>query len=521
MRLDLQKFEEQIDDGVILKRGYDYFRKNHVLSIEKVKNNVFLVQVSGTQRYCIHIELSEDQKIKKSSCDCPYDWWGVCKHEVAAYYALREKIYTHEVILDPDNESKEFDKKINPQTAKKIIRSMVLSSIRYAWWKYWYVEWNRVWNALEWAWEAKLYFEKRLKNKKFDEAVIILLTIIEVLIVKLENIDDSDGECWGFIDMCIDELLPKLLQSVKKYETENCLNTMFKNILKIVKNRKIHWWDFEKNIIAVLIPYLDKKWAKDFFQVLVALSDDYGFHSWKKYQLLQIFWSSDDINTFVKKNISNDIFAFDLAQHYRIKKEYLAAEKILLNLIKLYKGRDEWKVEYYQELWRIYKTLKKKNKYQEVMYNILLSDPNLANFLSYKKILWSDYINKKENIFIVLNNKAQEDADTWYPEICLKEKENEKFVQYFQEWERDLWQFDRYFTKLSKCLPQKTYGVYAKHIEEMLLLASNREKYKELCRYIRKMKKIDDKKTQKFVDMIKIKYHKRRALLEELGKIVF
>ncbi|HEY4622858.1 MAG TPA: SWIM zinc finger family protein, partial [Solibacillus sp.] len=39
----------------------------------------------------VYVEL-EDERITVSQCDCPFD--GLCKHEVAAYFAIRQAFHT-------------------------------------------------------------------------------------------------------------------------------------------------------------------------------------------------------------------------------------------------------------------------------------------------------------------------------------------------------------------------------------------------------------------------------------------
>ena len=64
-------------------RGQDYFHANSVTDIQKRGNTLLAdVEGSGYEPYHVRVELDEDDVIS-TSCTCPYDWGGICKHIVA------------------------------------------------------------------------------------------------------------------------------------------------------------------------------------------------------------------------------------------------------------------------------------------------------------------------------------------------------------------------------------------------------------------------------------------------------
>ena len=63
-------------------RGQDYFHTNSVTDIQKRGNTLLAdVEGSGYEPYQVCVELDEDDVIS-TSCTCPYDWGGICKHIV-------------------------------------------------------------------------------------------------------------------------------------------------------------------------------------------------------------------------------------------------------------------------------------------------------------------------------------------------------------------------------------------------------------------------------------------------------
>jgi len=64
-------------------RGEDYYSTHAVTDIQK-RGQTLMAEVEGShyETYHIIVELSEND-ILSTSCTCPYDWGGVCKHVVA------------------------------------------------------------------------------------------------------------------------------------------------------------------------------------------------------------------------------------------------------------------------------------------------------------------------------------------------------------------------------------------------------------------------------------------------------
>lgn len=88
--MNIQQFEKDVSK-VILKRGKDYYEMGAINELEQVAANAWRASVIGTNPYFVYVEL-EDERITVSQCDCPFD--GLCKHEVAAYFAIRQASHT-------------------------------------------------------------------------------------------------------------------------------------------------------------------------------------------------------------------------------------------------------------------------------------------------------------------------------------------------------------------------------------------------------------------------------------------
>ncbi len=88
--LTLKNFDQQIT-GAILQRGRQYFNDGSVTYIEETGDDTWTAEVEGSDTYEVEVTLKKDNEIKDYDCSCPYDG-GICKHLIAVFFTLREKL---------------------------------------------------------------------------------------------------------------------------------------------------------------------------------------------------------------------------------------------------------------------------------------------------------------------------------------------------------------------------------------------------------------------------------------------
>jgi hypothetical protein len=89
LAMNLKNFESHIGDR-ILERGLEYYSDGQVETLE-YDGTRWIAEVSGSDDYQVRVTLSETGDIIDSDCDCPYDFGPICKHQVAVFYALKDK----------------------------------------------------------------------------------------------------------------------------------------------------------------------------------------------------------------------------------------------------------------------------------------------------------------------------------------------------------------------------------------------------------------------------------------------
>ena len=86
------------------ERGENYFLSGEVGKIKR-KGNLFEGTVYGSRKYEVSLDINNDQLDFK--CNCPYDWGGICKHEVAFALEILEGMYMENDISEEESYSKE------------------------------------------------------------------------------------------------------------------------------------------------------------------------------------------------------------------------------------------------------------------------------------------------------------------------------------------------------------------------------------------------------------------------------
>ncbi|MCF6269676.1 MAG: hypothetical protein L3J41_08200 [Melioribacteraceae bacterium] len=101
-------------------RGYDYFESGEVLKIER-NGNLFEGTVYGSRKYKVSLDISNNEL--NFRCNCPYDFGGICKHEVAFALEILEGKYANKTIQEQKPHSqKEFNIKFDEAKKSKKLK---------------------------------------------------------------------------------------------------------------------------------------------------------------------------------------------------------------------------------------------------------------------------------------------------------------------------------------------------------------------------------------------------------------
>lgn len=521
MKIPLKNFEKNLTDYSTLWRWKDYFQDDKVHNLKENRNYSFEAEVVWSEDYEVSIKLDYDNNITALYCDCPYDYWPICKHEIAVLYKLREKFIKEKILVVTKEKKKKLKKESISQKedTKAYFKWIIKESINWASKRRWYVERDRIDESLNWANNIISKIDDLLWQKDFKTAILALSILIETLIISLQNVDDSSWEYWSMIEFeCIEDYLNKLIEQIKEDWNKKDFDTLILEFLQLVQNDKISWFDFEYQILNTLIVWLNKENYKDFKQALDFVKNKDSFNNYEiiEYRMIQTIWTKDEINKFIKQNLKSYSFAMIIVDELINKREFEQAIIILKNHLEK-REYNNWDI--LKKLLNISRLTKNKDDEKKYLFEIFLDSSDLSSFNEYKKFLWSDkYSTSKQEIFNKIDKLKKVANSREYPDICLQEKEDKRFLDYIFR-NPYISTVDRFFTKLLKTIPDELYNIYKNEVEENLIQTTNRKKYAEQCRKIRKMKKIFPDKTIDFIESLKNKYYQRSALKEELDLV--
>jgi len=562
--MNLENFEQNIDKK-ILARGQNYFRDGRVTDFTELENNVFTALVSGTEVYEIRVELAKSGKIKKHFCDCSYDLGEFCKHEVAVFFAVREKISGESEVFEPQKSRKKTVENDIPKVPplKKILEKMSAEELRIAilecagkrrrnigsWisdkfliakisenlipncanfleiiresvraktgqtrnFDYWETG-NAVSAADEFFREAEDCVEKNPKK-----SVEIAKALITFFVPAMTHSDDSNGE----LGNAVYSAFGIFSRAAKNLNPENRAE-IFAYILTESKKEKYAGWSFETDFFQIAADICPRE-KFDFLKKLLAqkLKNSSEF---ERDQIIEIYadflqkTNPDSVEKFLIKNEKSNIGRQKLIEFYFEKTDFDAAEKCAITGLKC-ADYDNLKIEYLKDLIKI--SVAKKDEISEKKWRqkMFFVSQNLEKFTEAKHIL-----NKKEfQIFFAKIEKNHAD-DLILGEIFRAEKMWEKLFLFIKK-QNCSWILKHFEADLKKFLPDKIGKLAEIYVPEIYKLvgerfAGGRKNYENAAQLLRRIRKLKcDDLAQKIAENLREKFPKRKLLLEELEKI--
>lgn len=576
MKISLSNFKSKID-RVIVERGEGYFCQGLVRELEEIDEGQWLALVEGTEDYNIKVKIENDEIIE-SVCDCPYDLGHFCKHEVAVYCAVQKylteenkfageaisrskikskkkakrktvaetidetlKELSHEslveMIRDYALENREFCSIVLSQKvlessgdSKKVYRQIIKESLRSARDRHGLIDYWSGERAVRGAMKLMDKADQLVSKNKAEQAMPIYQIIIEELIPELQRADDSDGDFgeatnWAFeqLNKCADLIKDK---NIKEELFNYCLN-------EADHKRYNGWsdwqWDFlriapkiisnddeEKSLFAkadeicsksdgefsgsynheraaeikldVIKRRGDKKKAEEF------ISDNLRYTPIRRIAIEKAF---SDKNFSQAKQLANDGIEQD--------KDYLGlvAEWLnwLLKIAELEKNKEDIK------------------KYTKKLF----FETGEFNYYDELKKAYSqkDWKAEVKKLLKELSKEENSRASNYYTfaEIFIKEEQWQKLLNLVKKnISMDI--LNSYHKYLAKRFPGDLIMMYEQLCRKELIQAIGRVRYQEVCRMLRRMKKLGaGEKVSELIDEFRITYKNRRALLDELNQV--
>ena len=556
--MTIRDFEETID-RVILGRGYDYYEHEHISEMYQEADGTYVFEVEGAEEYQVDVKLDENEKIIHSYCTCPFNYGPECKHEVAAYYKLREyldsekrgqRITTKQnieevlntltkqqliVLLLPSIKKDKVLKKkvllqygeVNVAQELKQMERRVQSLVNDYVQEGNYIDDGREDEFIDKLWALVNYVEPLMGNeKKVLHALDIFMLLLEEIIILNESVEDEAG--------LIPEIIKDILGRIKKLVAESMqYNEAIKKqivnkiLVKIHSAKLQEWVDYGTQLLQSIVIYgLDEKYRQLLYKELnqqmeIADSDTVEVISLMLFELLQHHGTEQEIEQYIEEHIQMDTFREIFLTNLMEKQQYEKVIQATLEVEEEYKedgwGIDTSKLDKWKKIrYEAYKALGD-TKNQEILAKESLIRGKFEYYEDLKTLHKEDY----NSFYSAIKEELKAKTGMWENSTFRKLIEKENDIQEIMEIVR---KEPNKLSKYIKCLMDRysdeVLALYRKYIKDEAEKAYTRERYRAVCYMIVDYRKYEsEQRINELIIELKIQHKRRPAFIDELSKI--
>lgn len=552
----------------ILERGLDYYEKGQVVSLEETADG-YLALVQGSEDYTVQIEINQEQ-VADMTCTCPYAADGkYCKHMAAVLYQIEEEKAEVEKekghILGGDNPRK--SRKAELEEAVAAIPEKQLRELMVSWAGADISLYNQIIMQYAPVTERRMVGLKRQVERigyeysdrsgfinyyqasDYADALSDLLNktihplikqncrmeafeLVNCVVQEIGNrdIDDSDGFMGYLAEKCY-EYWKEILQICNEEEEE----TMFQWFQSHRRNFVIDF--IEEYIDSFLMnEFHDERYLREKLNWLDELIDqeqkEHNRSNWyaDEYERIEhictrislmkeLDYPKSEIRTYRKRYRGFPEIRKMEVEEYLSEKDYEKAIKVLKESKRKDRKFPGLLEEYSRKLIDIYEQQNMQKEYAEELTDLVFqyAQHNLSYIMKLKKICsaeeWEKQREKllasKRSVWIRYKLLAEEGM----LERLLSEIRQQGSVQVV----------DQYEETLKKQFPNELRDIYVQYINNAVQQLSDRNGYRDLIAYLKKILKYPDGKrvAGEIAEKWKMDYKRRRAMMEELQKAGF
>lgn len=548
----------------ILARGEMYYYEDAVLELHKTEHGYHAI-VEGTEDYEVDIEI-EEGRVCEMYCSCPYAEDGNnCKHMAAVLYEIEEQsdagILTEENFPDcqkeeleeiienvPEKELRSLIKGIAAQNseirdllmtryAAKIdekqmnrLRQGVDELVRKYGDRGGYIDYR---NALDFIWALESYLEEKadilIERKEWMRAFELTSYVFRT--IGNIDIDDSDSGITEIANLCYDKW-KEILHNCNKEEKNKIFSWFMSHQTcdYVVDYMEDYMEDFlihefeDHEILEKRLKYLDEKIETQ------GSSTDCG-STWsarhgyenniiQRLELMErLNFSQEEIQEYRRK-----YWRFSVVRGLEIQEnlEWGNMDKaipILQESKILDKEYPGLVAGYSEQLISIYEKQADERAYkEELLYYVFEYQQNSLVYIQKLKEIsteeeWNEY---REQIL-----KSRKNYMILYP-FMEAEGMYERMLECLKK-EGFIYNLDKYEKVLKEKFPEQVRDIYISYIHSQAQSAGNRNKYRELMKYLKKIRRYPGGKgkAEEIAKNWRAMYYRRTAMMDEMKKAGF
>lgn len=550
-------------ENKIWSRGKEYYINNHVFDFQQSANGMS-ARVAGSESYRVEIRLTPDKKeIQEMRCTCPYAAQDNCKHMAAVLckylYDENEELETvvratvsevESFILQADERQLrlalielvkmdsglliQLKQKMNISVSSKEVQglrlqlAMIFSEYEDSEGFIDYYAGDGLVNDLSDFFLE--YVDPMVENGDYYSVFLFSTDVLSLL--SDTEMDGSSGEH----DWIAENHGVVYWREIAKFADEKVQNELFEWLMKQLSCHLLEDFleDYLQTVLFESFQSQEQLQRKLHFvdQMIQEISEGTSEGWWKDYQLKK--WLPYKMQVLVDLDESNERLRFFFEQHQQIvdvrsryidelisRKEYHEAIKCLEDSVKSKEIPDETRWKYQWLLKDLYRKMDNRQAYQKMLWILVQQMSKFDFHLELYNELKSQYtpeewLNQREQL-IQSWEKSHGDLNRIYKLEGLYDRLMKNLLE-----NGTIYDLAAYEDILKKDYSPQLLERYQTLVEEMAVPVTNRRTYQQIASLLRRMKKFKGGtlKVHGLVLDLQEKYKRRRAMVEELGKVL-
>ncbi len=568
MRIPLDSFESYIDE-TILKRGLDYWRKGYVEPPEEISAGEWEASVQGTEEYTVKFHVKSGV-VTDYSCDCPYDLGPVCKHVVAALFAMQEERLADFRTSKKEKKTGEKSASRKPgekdqqeELLKRLTKDDLAGFIRQAgdsdknfrrmfiahfsnlldnygsenYAKYirgilktaagreGFLHYRSAVTAAKQVDELQAKAMKHLDSGNFEPAFQISMAVLNEMEEALNYADDSNGSIGG----CLSNAVDLLYRIAESKIPDSFRREMFSQALGHACKSGYHGWDWQMDMVQLAANLVaNPEELNSFYSAIGKMNfSEYalGDVARIRIELTRRFEGAGAAEKYSESLLHLPEIRRVASEQAFSRKDYDKVNQLAEDGIKLARQKNhpglvnewvEWKL-------KVSQARKDKAEILRIAHRLFIDGHHEMKYfdLMQKQVepnQWPGIVQQ------VIRDLTENGKARWWPietlaRIYIQEEMWKELLAALSK-KPSLSQLEAYDKHLIKFYPAELSQLYEEAVCEQADNSMGRNHYQTTARYLRRMKKLGfDQAVDLIVKELKNKYVKRRALLEELDKI--
>ena len=504
--------------------------------------------MEGSDDYSVTVIISDDGEISDTECDCPFDMGIYCKHQVAVFYAIRDKLRSGEVpkntekresleevlekldrrvliamVLEFAGRDKRMKEEVllrhsgnaDPERVRGIIKSAIAATEHRGYIGYYDTE-----RATKGTDIALKMAEDEISTGEIMTAVRLCIVVLEETMDLLRRCDDSDG----YVGETIEDTIAMIGEAIMAQNAHEDSEMIFDAVLEHSQSSIYDDWDdWQIDLMSALVPLCGNRANRDKLEKVISDSQSADVRGWSgeyrirslqnlQFSIIREFDDESAADIYIEGHLDNDDLRVIGIENAIRRRSYEKALSMCIdgetksgNYIGLLK-------EYRDIRYGIYEKTEDIEAQKDLGFELLIGGD--ISYLSKIKALygedgWPAVLRK------IVNATKAGDRKGIYLETLIREGLKSELLEYCKE---NVSYIVPLYPNLLPEYKKDVCEIFVSHIRGSAAHANGRDDYRSVCRTLWHYKSICGDGAYTLRDELARTYARRPAFTDELSK---